>query len=206
MEEKETTPDTVDTKVKKKKVWLFPVLVAAAAGVMLISWFMPWWSIDVEGFACNVATIRPWGLDVCPQMGDFAILMKGTSMPSWFAPFMWTYLGLCLIALVIGAFVISKEIRLGKFKIMLSQFLVGGVGLSYIVAGIVAAVYAAIRMKNAFGVPLVGRTFLDLGDPLIAYVDTYLLPGYYLIYVAGLLLLVVAIFQDKITGAQKPGA
>ncbi len=197
----ETRTEIIGAKSESSaRVWIFRFLVVAAVGVMLVSWFMPWWTIDVEGFASNAAQIRPWGLELCDQIGGFAILLKGTEMPSWFGGFMWAYLSLCLIALLAGLFVTGKAFHLGQLKFNLSQLLVGGVGFSYIVAGIVAAVYAAARMKSTFNVPLQGRAFIDMGDPLIANVDTRLLPGYYLIYAAGFLLVILALFRNKITG------
>ena len=182
----------------KSRVWLFRVLVAIAAGVMLVTWFLPWWTMDIEGFACDAATIRPWGLELCEKMGDFKILLRGTELPVWFAPFMWTYLGLCMLALLVGAFLQGKELGIGRFKIKLSQLLIGGVGFSYFVVGVVAAIYASIRCKACMGIPLLGRNFVDLGDPLVTFVESRFLPGYYLIYVAALLLIVLALLRDKI--------
>jgi hypothetical protein len=73
-------------------------------------------------------------------------------------------------------------------------------------AGIVMAVYAAMRMKTMMNVPLVGTGYIDLGDPLIANVYTRLTPAYYLIYAVGAFLLLLAIFRNKITGEQKASA
>jgi hypothetical protein len=196
----ETNTDLKQVNVSDTKIWMFRFLVVIPAAIMLVSWFLPWWTIDIEGFADKAAQIRPWGLELCGQMGGFAILMKGTEMPSWFGAFMWVFLGLCMLALVVGLFTRGKEFGFGKLKFSLSQILIGGVGIAYIVCGIVAAVYAGMRMKSTFDVPLQGRAFIDMGDPLIAYVDTYLLPGYYLIFIAGFLFLVLAILRDKITG------
>jgi hypothetical protein len=193
----------MNTKIAKTSsvgTWLFRVLVVVSAGVMLVSWSLPWWTADFEGFGNDIIQIRPWGLHTAERLGGFEIFLKGASMPAWFSPMMWTYLGLCMLALLVGIVVGKKNISFGKFKMKLSQFLVGGVGLSYIVAGIVAAVYASIRMGSMAGIPLQGRTLIDLGDPLITNVDTRLLFGYYLIFVAGLLLLVLAGLHDTITG------
>jgi hypothetical protein len=202
----ETMPDIMEAKVNNTRVWLFRVLVAAAAGVMLVAWFMPWWTMDIEGFGYDAAQIRPWGLVTSERLGSFDIMLKGTELPGWFAPFMWAYLALCMIALLVGIFVPGKDFCLGKIRFSLSQLLVGGVGFSYIFAGIVAAVYAGMRMKNTFDVSLQGRTRIDFGDPFTTYVNTSLLLGYYLIYVAGLLLIVLALLRDKITGELKPNA
>ena len=196
--------DTMEPKASNARVWLFRVLVVAAAGVMLVSWLLPWWTVDIEMFGNDMVQIRPWGLVLAERMGDFKVLLKGADMPVWFAPFMWAYLGLCMLALLVGIFIRGKDISIGKFKFTLSQLLIGGVGFSYIVAGIVAAVYAGMRMKNAFNVSLQGRSHIDLGDPFVTYVETRLLPGYYLIYVAGAILVALAIFRDKIINERKP--
>jgi len=194
--------DTSVTKASSAGSWIFRGLVVVAFGVMLVSWFMPWWSADIEMLGYNIIQIRPWGLQLGERLGGFGILLKGAAMPAWFAPMMWAYLGACMLALLVGILAGEKVISYRNFKMKLSQFLVGGVGLSYIIAGIVAAVYASIRMGNMGGIALQGRTFVDLGDPLATNVDTRLLPGYYLIYVAGILFLVLAIFRDTITGEE----
>jgi len=47
------------------RVWLFRGLVAIAAGLMLASWFMPWWSCDIEAlFVKDAAIIHPYGLEI----------------------------------------------------------------------------------------------------------------------------------------------
>jgi hypothetical protein len=185
------------------KVWLYRVLIAAGGGVMLVSWFMPWWTIDIEELGPDLVQIRPWGLAVSDRLGSFDILIKGAAMPDWFGPAMFAYLGLCIIALLVGLFVRGKAFGLGKLKLKLSQILVGGVGVSYIVAGIVMAVYASMRLGSFYNTPLQGRSYVDLGD-MHTYITTTLLPGYYLIYVAGLVLVVLALLRNKITGEPKP--
>lgn len=184
------------------KDWLFRILVAAGAGVMLVSWFLPWWTIDIEELGPDLVQIRPWGLAVNGRLGSFDILIKGAAMPEWFAPCMWAYLGACLVALLIGLSIGGKEFVFGKLKFKLSQLLVGGVGFSYIVAGVVMAVYTTIRLGAFYNTPLQGRIYVDLGD-MHTYVTSSLLPGYYLIYVAGLVLIALAVFHDKITGESK---
>ena len=188
----------MESKESNARIWIFRLLVVAAAGVMLAAWFLPWWTVDIESFGNNMVQIRPWGLVLNVRMGDFKILMKGAEMPTWFAPFMWTYLGLCMLALLVGAFARGKEIGIGGFKIKLDQLLIGGTGLSYLVVGIVTAIYGSMRSQAIMGIPLLGRSFIDLGDPLVTYVESRFLPGYYLIYVAALLLIALAILRNKI--------
>jgi len=201
----ETKTKAIEQKGTMNRVWIFRFLVLVAAVLLLVSWFQPWWAIDIEGFGENMVQIRPWGLEMEQRMGGFAIFLKGADMPAWFAPSMWVFLGLCMLALLVGAFVKSINLRLGKIKMSLSQFLVGGVGLAYLAAGIVMAVYASTRMKAMMDVPLVGTAIIDLGDPLIANVYSRLTPGYYLIYVVAIMLLLTAIFRDKIIRESNTG-
>jgi hypothetical protein len=123
-------------------------------------------------------------------------------MPDWFSPMMWAYLGACIIALLVGLWIRGKEFGFGKIKFTLSQVLVGGVGASYFVAGIVMAVYASMRLSSFYNTPLQGRSYVDLGD-MHTYITSSLLPGYYLIYVAGAILVVVALLRNKIIGETK---
>jgi hypothetical protein len=199
----ETNKEIRGDKSNRGRVWLFRLLVIIGILIFLAAWFLPWWNMDVEGFGRNLVQIRPWGLAVAEKMEQFKVLMKGAEMPNWFPAFMWAYLGLCMIALLIGMFISGKKLSIGKLKFSLSQLLVGGVGFSYIFAGAFAAVYAGTRMKNTFGVALQGRTHIDFGDPLTAYVNTSMELGWYLVFAAGLLLILVAIFRDKIVGEQQ---
>jgi hypothetical protein len=183
--------------------WLFRILVVASAGVMLYSWFQPWWTIHIEELGNNMLQIRPWGLIVDARLGSYDILIKGAAMPDWFGPMMWVYLGLCMLALLVGLFVLRKDLNvIGRLKVNLSMLLVGGVGFSYLVAGVVMAVYASTRLKSFYDVPLQGRMSIELSD-MHSYVESSLLPGYYLIYVAGGLLVVLALLRGVIIGKKQ---
>ena len=194
-----TMTEPKEAKGSSVGVWVFRVLVVAAAVLMLVSWFQPWWTIHVEELGKNIVQIRPWGLEVDERMGSFDVLIKGAALPNWFAPLMWVYLVLCMIALLIGAWVRGKYVSLGRFKMKLAQFFTGGVGLSYILVGVIAAVYASIRLKGFYNTPLQGRVYVELGDAAHTYAESSLLLGFYLIFAAGLLLVLLAFFHDLIT-------
>lgn len=121
-------------------------------------------------------------------------------MPVWFAPFMWTYLGLVVVALLFSLFAKEKEVKIGRFKSSLPQLIIGLVGFSYIVVAIVAAIYIAVRTGDFFGVKLMGHTVVDLTYPLIGDAFSKLLLGYWLVCGAGILCLLLAIFRKRIIG------
>ena len=189
-----------DKNGSKAGVWIFRILILAAAVFIVYVWLMPWWTIDVEELGKDIVQIRPWGLEIDERMGSFVILLQGADMPVWFGPFMWSYLGLSMVALLVAAFIRGKEFLIGKFKVTISQFLIGGVGFSYIIVAIVMAIYASIRMKGFFNTPLQGLTSIDLGDSMHSYAETRLTLGYWLIYVSGLFTVLLAVFQKMIIG------
>ena len=117
-------------------------------------------------------------------------------MPGWFAPFMWAYLGVCMIALLVGLWFHGVKVSIGKLELKLSQLLIGGVGVSYLAVGIIAAVYASIRAKATMGMPLVGRTFINMGGEFESYVNSRFLIGYYLVFVAAILLIGLALIRN----------
>ncbi len=194
----QAVPESKDTKADVAWVWVFRALVVIVAAVMLVSWFMPWWNADVESFGNNMVQIRPWGLVFNERLGGFTILLKGTEMPGWFAPLMWAYLVVCMIALLVGLWFHGVNVRIGRLGLKLSQLLIGGVGISYLAVGIIAAVYGSIRAEATMGVPLVGRTFVNMGGEFASYVNSRFLIGYYLVFVAAILLIGLALIRNII--------
>ena len=182
------------------RVWTFRVLTLAAAGLMLLSWFMPWWQATIDALADAAVKIRPWGLE--HNLGpDMAALLERGQMPAYFAPFMWTYLGVCMLALLLSLF--AKErviISLGKLKLSLPQVLVGGVGLSYVVTLIVMVIYASGRTPDFYGIKFLGYTYIVWDEMASTGVTAKLLPGYWLAWAVALLLIVLALLRNKIIG------
>ncbi len=144
--------------------------------------------------------IRPWQLEHNISAEYYGYLTNA-SMPNWFAPIMWTYLGICMALLLLSLFVRAKMISLGKFKLELQQIIIGGVGLSYIVVVILAIIVAAIRTGDFYGVHIWGITEIDVGGWLEGRVEAGLLPGYWLACGGvGPLLIILATLRNKIIG------
>lgn len=188
------------------KVLQFRVLVLVGAGLMLLSWFLPWWSINVYEIGKDAAVIRPWGLETHLRESEYA-LIAGAEMPAWFAPFTFTYLGIAVLALLFSVLANNKEIKVGNFKFTLPRLLIALVGLSYVVVVVTAFVVAKMRTGEYFGgINLIGYTYIDLGEPYMSGADAGFLPGYWLACVVGPLLFILAIFRNKIVGEPKVAA
>lgn len=185
------------------KIWLWRALVLASLGLLLLSWFMPWWSINVYEIGPDAAVIRPWGLETQLRESEKA-LIEGADMPPWFAPFVFVYLGGVVLALLVSLFITNRAFRLFGITFRLPALIVGLVGFSYIVVVVTCFVIAKIRTGEYFGgVNLIGYTYIDLGEPYMSGADAGFLPGYWLACLVGPLLLALAFLRNKIAGVPK---
>ncbi len=181
------------------RVWLFRVLVITLAGLMVWIWFQPWWSASIDGLGKDVVRINPQGLQ--ESLGALSGLVKDAYMPVWFAPLMWAFLGLATAALLFGLFVKDKSLNVMRFKLSLPQFIIGIVGIAYIVFVVCFAVIAAIRTGDFYDMKLVGDTWVSMGGPPAeGWAHTKLLLPYWLACAVGPLLVVLALLRNKITG------
>lgn len=181
------------------RVWIFRFLVLAVGGLLVYSWFQPWWSIDVYEIGKNAVIIHPWGLESHLAAKDY-VYIESAEMPTFFAPIMFTYLGLAIVALFLGVFAKSKVFKIWKFNLTLPGFLVGVVGFSYIIVVVTAVIIAAIRTGDFWEVSLIGESFIDLGDPYVSGAEAGLKVGYWLACTSGLLLFLLGLFRNRIIG------
>lgn len=168
------------------RIWLFRILVLAAAGLMVVSFIMPWWSADVKTFGDDVVRIYPYGLQ--HDLGSAGGFIVDSEPPSWLMMFNWVFLGICVALLIYGMWLISRRGRL----------VIGLVGIAYIVFAIAATIYAAIS-TGTYDMSLIGAGEVTVSG-ITDKVNAGFLVGYYLAYSAGLILIILALFRDKIQG------
>jgi uncharacterized membrane protein YvlD (DUF360 family) len=117
---------------KNIRNYFFRGLVIIGIGLMLAAWFLPWWSTQISGFNTEAAIIHPYGLSINKYgVGEFSgyLSLGNTSLPVWFTPFMWFYIGLCTIALIYGAWINrEKKLEFGNLKIGWGRLIIGIVG------------------------------------------------------------------------------
>jgi hypothetical protein len=181
------------------RVWIFRFLLLAVTGLLVYSWFQPWWQASIEMVADDAAVIHPWGLET-NMPADVMTFVRGADMPGWFAPAMFTYLGIVIVALLASLFIANKKIKLWKINVTLPGLLIGLSGFSYIVVVVLAVIVAAIRTGDYYYMKLLGNTLIDMGGEIQANANGYLLTGYWLACAAGPLLILLALLRNKIIG------
>jgi hypothetical protein len=189
-----TQVDAADTTRGGTGVWIFRVLLVAAAAFMVYSWFQPWWVTDVAVIkGDNDLVLHPWGIEAVAQVranADESLY----AMPGFFAPFMWAYLVVCMLALAASLFV-QKTISLGRIKLPVAAVLILLVGLSYMVA--VGLAYGIGEMRaSAAGTNFIGKsTYLEPESGSKLKMVSELRDGYWLALYAGVALFVLGLLR-----------
>jgi hypothetical protein len=191
------------------RVWLFRFLVLALGALLVVTWFMPWWTCYVEGEGVTASTvvIHPYGLDGGGLTGYFELMPEGgteVEVPGILIAALWVYFGLAGAALLLGLIFNNKTLRLFGKELNISRWLVGIVGFSYILVAVIAYFFAKSKV-DALGIPFSGEAFnVNLGKfamwDIIINTDAGLRIGYFLTFVAGGGLLLLGLLRNKIVG------
>jgi hypothetical protein len=183
------------------RLWIFRILVLAATALVLVSWFMPWWSLDVEAISIkNAVVIHPWALD--NNLGGYAYYLDVDMMPAFFEPFMWVVLVFAVVVLLSSLFVKDKSVKLLGRQFNLPGLMIGFIGIGYIIVVLAALIVIFIRTREMAGDSFVlqGQSFMSMGGFEESYVDTRFGFGYWLACAMGPVLIVLALLRNKIIG------
>lgn len=179
---------------KSSGVWIFRALLVAGAAFMVYTWFSPWWSATVAVIPGeNHLVLRPWGVEVVPEVAANADASL-YSMPWFFAPFMWVYLAVCMVALAASMFV-DRTLSLGRIRLPLAFVLIALVGLSYMSAlGIaygVGELKAGMAGSNFIGKSTIRHAMTGTKIKMVSDLQI----GYWLAIGAGAALFVLAFLR-----------
>ncbi len=184
----------VGTNRASAGVWIFRVLVVAAAAYMVYTWFAPWWGAKVAVLPGeDHLVLHPWGVEAVAQIranSDESLY----SMPWFFAPFMWTYLTVCMLALAASLFV-DRTVSIGRIKLPLATVLIGLVGVSYFAC--VSLAYAVGELRAGWaGSNFIGKSMIH-NSTIVAKIKmtSALKIGYWLALYSGPALIFLALIR-----------
>jgi len=167
--------------------WIFRVLLVAATALMIYSWFQPWWIADIAVIqGTDDLVLHPWGIDaVGPvRMASDPALYE---MPGFFEPFVWTYFGVAMLALLASLF-LNKRVSLGPVKLPLAATLIILVGLSYLFT-VGMAYWIGDMRASAMDMNFIGRSqYTDPTSHRKVRMDSDLRDGYWYALYSGLAL------------------
>ncbi len=187
--------------MSKIRPWLFRILILGAVGMWLYAWFQWWWQAYVVELN-DYLYIRPWGL--FGNVGEMQALIEDAFLPGWFPILMWGVLTVLLILFLLTlvfSFQPNKEISLlGRLRMSKATFFTTVTGLALIVVMTISIVMMIINMKEWYDTPLQGQMFIDFGEHYNSDVITKLLPGYWIAWATGPVVLVLAVLRRFIVG------
>ena len=172
--------------------WIFRVLLVAATAVMVYSWFQPWWSADVAVIqGTDDLVLHPWGIEAVGEvrMGADPALYQ---MPFFFAPMVWIYFGVAMLAIVFSLFS-NVKISLGRIRLPLAAVLIVLVGLSYLVA-VGLAYWIGDMRADAMDMKFIGRSqYTDPTSHRKVQMRSDLRDGYWYALYAGIALVILGL-------------
>ena len=175
--------------MSSSRLWLFRGLVVVAAGLMVTSFILPWWSASIPIMKLDPALLMyPYGLK------HFLPTSLVPYFKDYIPPFWLTIVAFVFIVADIAVLLLSLFIK-GKGG---GKLLLGGAGLAYIGFSTIAMIYAAISVSSQ-GLSFIGRS----GIPFVFHAPTMvgtLRFGFFMALGAGVLCIILALLRNKITG------
>ncbi|MFC1875428.1 hypothetical protein ACFLY3_04715 [Chloroflexota bacterium] len=184
------------------RTWIFRVLVLGAGGLLLYTFFQYWWTVEIFEVGRDVVVVYPYGLEAYIPL-EYTSYIEGATMPAWFAPLMFIYLGLCIGGILYATFFKDRNIKLIGRVFNLNRLIIGLVGFSYIVVVTAAVIMISIRAAEYFDTPLTGFFNIVLGAAEYSGAESLLTFDYWLACAVGPLLLVLALLRNIIIGNTK---
>jgi hypothetical protein len=178
-------------------IWLYRVLVIIAAALMIISFINPWWTANIDMVAEVTDPVRIYGWGLQHDLIELRSYVEMDETPSIQTAMAWVYLGISVVLVLIGMRLSGKK----------GQWLLGSVGLIYIIYVAIAIFIVVANRLSELGIPLQGASFFigSVSDSYGANVHSSLRFWYYLAYIAGGMCVVLAFFRKYIAGKTRPG-
>lgn len=165
------------------RIWIFRALVLIACVLMLVSFIQPWW-IGNLGKTGNVIHIYGWGLR--HNLSALASYISKDVTPTWQVALAWVYVVASIILALYSTWI----------KRWWGQLLLGFVGLGLIAYAAVAINVVVKNRLATFYIPLEG--YVSVGQDIVIYANIQ--SGYYLAYIAGGIMVTLALLRSLIMG------
>jgi hypothetical protein len=174
--------------------WIFRILLVAATALMIYSWFEPWWIADIAVIqGTDDLVLHPWGIEAVGPVrmaADPALY----EMPWFFEPFVWTYFGVAMLALLVSLFV-NMKLSLGPVRLPLAATLIILVGLSYLFT-VGMAYWIGDMRASAMDMNFIGRSqYTDPTSHRKVRMDSDLRDGYWYALYSGAALVVLGLIR-----------
>ncbi len=161
--------------------WLFRLIVFMSAGLVVYSFTCPWWTASFG----NGQYIQIFGWGLRHNLVSLNSYVMSDITPQWQTALAWVYLVISIMLMLQSTFTKRK----------VGTFILGGIGLTYIIYALIAAFVVIANRISVFGIQFQGKTNLMVGESEFLLVHTSLQPGFYLALASGAFIILLAVFH-----------
>ena len=176
------------------RVWLYRALVLGVIAFTVVSFTMPWWTVDVK-VGNNWTGVQIYGFGLRHNLVNLAEYLAEDETPFYQTALAWGFVGLVSIAFLWSIFIKGWKGRL----------LIGTAGLAYAAYAAVAVFFVVANRVGHFNIAFLGWS-TDVYDQIQTIDVTYFASidkGYYLANAAAGLAIILAIMRTVIDGQKK---
>jgi hypothetical protein len=167
-------------------------MIILIATLILISFSMPWWITD--GIASSGRFyIKIYGFGLHHNMVSLADYIAADETPTYQTIIAWIYISISALLVLASIWLRGKR----------STLLPCLVGLGYITYALTSMFGVIAKRLQSFEISLQGITATGIYKQVGISFDSSIQPGFYLALVAGLLCIILALAQNKITGKNR---
>ncbi len=185
----------MEEKSISRRVWFYRILVILASILMVVSFALPWWTINFDFSdvsAKGMVQIYGYGMR---HTGAGTVYVADDATPLYQNILAWAYIALSAGIIALCSFLKSRLVQLAAIA----------AGLVYIVYAVITVYVVIAGRAESIGYALFGPSTVVYPagrDTTVIYVAG-LNTGYYLAYAAGLLATTLALLRSWITGRSK---
>ncbi len=176
-----------------RRLWLFGILVAIAAGLMIAAFALPWWTGDVTSiFEDEPVNIYGWGLPE-PGIELYQLHLATDITPAWQTQLAWAYVGVSVIAALVST--VLKGVK--------GQMLLGLVGIGLLAYALIAVFFVISGRLGELGEAglVLQGTSVYANEYGVVTVDASLRFWFYLACITGILFNILSFLKPRITGS-----
>ncbi len=173
------------------RIWIYRGLALAAAALVLVSFAMPWWTVDVK-VGGSVSGVQIYGYGLRHNLLNLAQYLAADETPVYQTVLAWAFAILTAGLVLAGSF--TRGWR--------GRALLVGVGSTYIAYATVAVFLIVANRVADFNVAFLGWStdvYADIQTIDVTYFAKLGI-GYYLANTAGVFCLILALLRNMITG------
>ncbi len=182
--------------IAKLRPWIYRILVAAVAGLIIYSFITPWWTLNVQidpdtGAMPQIPdVVRIYAYGLRSDLTQNEYMVESFLTPPYQTTLAFVFLGVSMALILLSTWLKGRK----------SQLLLGFFGLVYIGYGLGFFLMLKKGLSEMSGIvyPMQGQFYIQS-----SLITTDLRPAYFYLFIAGAALILLALLRNVIAPSFK---